>query len=468
MKQMLIAGTSSGVGKTTITLGIIQAMINRGLTVQPFKVGPDYIDTGFHTRISGRFSKNLDEYLIPETSTLKELYTQSLEGSDIAVIEGVMGMFDGLGKDHLYCSSAGIAEKLNIPVLLIVDGKASSTSVAAIVKGFLEFDSTLDIIGVIINRVSSKTHYELIKKAIEHYTSAEVFGYLSKGIDFTIPSRHLGDEIEQLELEINGLASELEKTVDLDRVIEKLDNISSQDGKNSQHLIQNYAHKYFDTKKYIGLRLAYAKDEAFSFYYQDNLSLIEKLGVKLIPFSPLNDKKLPEADGYYFGGGYPELFVDKLSANKSILKDIFSKYQNFAPIYAECGGLMYLSDALYVGDKTYPMVGIFSGYSYMTKSLRRFGYCEMRLKKDCLIGKYDDQIRGHEFHHSDFSSNLEPIGAIQKTRDGEVVKTWTGGYSSKNCFASYLHTHFYQHPSILTNLLDHIYEYRKRKNNEKH
>lgn len=452
MKQFMVAGVSSGVGKTTITLAILSALKNRGLTVQPYKVGPDYIDTAYHSRIVGRASRNLDSFMIPDSTILSWSYHRCLRDADVALVEGVMGFFDGLGTDRDCASSAFIAKQLGLPVILIIDGKSTSTSAAAMVHGFSSFDNDLNVVGVIINRVASESHYQLIKRAIERYTDISVFGYLLKDMKVELPSRHLGlipdVEIESLELIFQRLGESAEDTIDFDKLLESCN--VPKCSPESPFLLSNLE----------PLTVGYAMDEAFHFYYEDNLDFLRSQHVKLVPFSPLVENALPEADAYYFGGGFPEIYAKELEANRSFRESVLLASNTGKPIYAECGGLMYLGEQLEAQGKIYDMVGIFKGKSKMTSRLKRFGYCIAQTKADSFFGPVGTEIRGHEFHHSIFETSEPAILDLRKERDGEVVSQWVGGYQKNRTFASYLHVHFYQSQHLLFNWLKYIKEAR--------
>ncbi|MCD2225660.1 cobyrinate a,c-diamide synthase [Listeria cossartiae] len=443
MNKILIAAASSGAGKTTVTLGIMHALKKRGLGVQPFKVGPDYIDTNYHQAITGVASINLDSFLIDDDALLAALFEKHGESADISVIEGVMGLFDGLGIDRDNASTSFIAKCTKTPVILVVDGKAISTSAAAIVDGFNRFDPELKIAGVIINRVASENHFSLIKGAIERYTDVPVLGYLPKNVAVALPERHLGlvpqEEMTELEAKWELLGDLITEHVDLDQLLEISKSGEDLVGESLDITLPNFS----------GFRVAYALDAAFHFYYQDNLELIRSTGAMLIPFSPLEDKEVPKADFIYIGGGFPEVFADRLAKNSTMRKSILAAHEKGIPIYAECGGLMYLGSALEMNDAQYEMVGVFSGISKMTTRLRKFGYCTAEPLEDTLIGKKGTAICGHEFHHSIFETTETPCLQLSKKRDGEIVKAWQGGYQKGNTFASYLHIHFYQNPAIL-------------------
>ncbi|EAD1186862.1 cobyrinate a,c-diamide synthase [Listeria monocytogenes] len=446
MNKILIAAASSGTGKTTVTLGIMHALKKRGLRVQPFKVGPDYIDTNYHQAITGVASINLDSFLIDDDAMLAALFEKHGQSADISVIEGVMGLFDGLGIDRDNSSTSFIAKCTKTPVILVVDGKAISTSAAAIVDGFNRFDPELTIAGVIINRVASENHFSLIKGAIERYTDVPVLGYLPKNAAVALPERHLGlvpkEEMTELETKWELLGDLIAEHVDLDRLLA----IS----KTGAELTVRPPE--IQVPDFSGMRVAYALDAAFHFYYQDNLDFIRSTGATLIPFSPLEEKEVPDADFIYIGGGFPEVFAERLAKNKSMRESILAAHEQGKPIYAECGGLMYLGSSLEMEAESYEMVGVFDGASKMTTRLRKFGYCIAEPLEDTLLGKKGTTIRGHEFHHSVFETAEPTRMKLTKKRDGEIVKEWYGGYQKGNTFASYLHIHFYQNLSMITHM----------------
>ncbi len=447
MKALMLAATSSGSGKTTLTLGLLRALVLRNMHVQPYKVGPDYIDTAWHTQVSGVASRNLDAFMLPPT-TLYEVFYRHLANADIGVIEGVMGLYDGFGSDPHYCSSAGLARTLNCPVILILDAHAVSTSVAATVMGFQQFDRQLNLAGVIVNRVNSEGHYQLLKSAIEKYCRIPVLGRLPTVDAITLPSRHLGlitaQEATQYDACWTQLAEVIEAHIDLDRLIEIAATVDYP---------PPVAHYYSEMgQQGKGLTLALAYDEAFNFYYQDNLDLLSQSGIEIVRFSPLYDTELPECDMVYLGGGYPELHARALAENHSMLASLRAAHNKHIPIYAECGGLMYLGDA-FVDDKgqRYALSGVLPGYSTMTKKLMRFGYCEAVAEAAVLLAEKGQTLRGHEFHYSEFHTDLPAVFACHKTRDGEVQARWRGGYQVGNTLGSYLHLHFGQNLSLLRN-----------------
>lgn len=450
-QAFVIAGTGSGCGKTTVTLGLMCALIKRNLRVQPFKIGPDYLDSGWHSAVTGVPSRNLDAFMLPET-ILNGLFYRCLGDKDVAVIEGVMGLYDGYGTDPNYCSSAAMAKQLGCPVILLVDGKAVSTSIAATVMGFQHFDPSLNIAGVIVNRVNSDSHFQLLKQAIEHYCHIPVLGRVPVMKEVELPSRHLGlvgaETNANQDPRWDKLAQQIEETVDLDKLL----TLAVYDNNVfSARLAHSENSALTSAELGEGLTLALAHDEAFNFYYPDNIELIEQSGVKIKRFSPLHDTELPDCEMIYLGGGYPEVHAKQLSANHKMRQALRDAHQRGVAIYAECGGLMYLGDAITdANDDKYPMVGIISGESVMGKRLTRFGYCEATANQDTTLIAKGETVRGHEFHYSDFISQHPTAFDFCKQRDGVIQKQWAGGYQIGNTFASYLHIHFAQQPYLLT------------------
>ncbi|HCD7969985.1 TPA: cobyrinate a,c-diamide synthase [Citrobacter amalonaticus] len=445
----VLAGTGSGCGKTTVTLGLLNVMKQRGLRVQPCKVGPDYLDTAWHTAISGTASRNLDSFMLPEP-VLNALFREQMQDADIAVIEGVMGLYDGYGTDPDYCSTAAMAKQLGCPVILLVDGKAVSTSIAATVMGFQHFDPTLNIAGVIVNRVNSESHFQLLKTAIEHYCAVPVLGYVPRVDGVALPERHLG-LVTARESVVNqqswqDFAARLESTLDIDRLLALSHIQALPSGEWPERPAPNAGE---------GLTLAMADDEAFNFYYPDNVALLARTGVNIVRFSPLHDRELPDCQMVWLGGGYPELHASALAANTTMLTSLREAHQRGVAIYAECGGLMYLGSLLEDADGVeHRMADILPGRSKMGKRLTRFGYCEAQALQPTLLAAEGDVLRGHEFHYSDFSPETPAVLACRKVRDGQTVQAWSGGWRTGNTFASYLHVHFAQRPLMLNHWLN--------------
>ncbi|KGF12741.1 cobyrinic acid a,c-diamide synthase [Peptostreptococcus sp. MV1] len=456
MKKIVIAGTGSGVGKTTISLGIMKALVNRGKSVQPFKVGPDYIDPSYHKYVTGRPSRNLDSYMLDEDQ-VKYVYSQASKSTDISIIEGVMGLYDGLGIDINKHSTSQIAKTLKAPLILVLDAKAMGASAAAMVLGYKQLDKNVDIVGVIANNVRTKRHYEIVKASIEKYCSLEVLGYLPPDDEISLESRQLGlvpsQEMENLDKKIDRIGQLVEEYVDVDRIIE----LSESEAVTSSFELSMFVEDPDVLDLARDKRMAVAYDKAFNFYYPSNIELLKSIGVQLKFFSPLEDESVPDADIIYIGGGFPEVFAGQLEANKSMRESLYRAYEANKPIYAECGGLMYLGeDLLDLEGNSFQMVGAIKGHSKMEKSLKRFGYCQATAKEDNLIAYRGQQICGHEFHHSSFHSDLDTAFDIEKIVNGQVIDRWEGGYFSKNTLASYLHIHFYNNLSLVCYLLSRV------------
>ena len=441
MKKIIIAGTGSGVGKTTISIGIMKALIDRGKSVQAFKIGPDYIDPSFHEYVTGRSSRNLDSYMLDDEQ-VKYVYRQASKRADISIIEGVMGLYDGLGTDINKHSTSKMAKTLKAPVILVVDAKAMGSSVAAMVLGYKQLDKDVEIVGVIANNVRTKRHFDIVKTSIEKYCALEVLGYIPPLEDIRLESRQLGlvpsGETEYIERKVDILGKLLEDYVDIDRIIE----LSESEAVTSNFELSMFIEDPDVQDLARGKKMAVAHDEAFNFYYDSNLELLEDIGVELEFFSPIEDETLPEADLIYIGGGFPEVFAAQLEANKSMRESIYKAYEANKPIYAECGGLMYLGEYMIdlEGNK-HQMVGAIKGY------------CQATAKEDNLIAYKGQQICGHEFHYSSFHSDLEAAFDIEKIVNDQVIDRWEGGYFTRNTLASYLHIHFYNNLSMVCYLL---------------
>lgn len=525
MKKFTIGATSSGCGKTTLTMGLLRLYQRKGLVVQAYKVGPDFVDPEFHSRITGRPARNLDQFLVPDSDTLRGLFDRASQGADLALIEGVMGLFDGASSDRDDNSTAGISKQLGSPVLLCVDGRAASTSVAAMVHGFSTFDPGLDFLGVIVNKVSSESHYQLIRQAIERYTGVEVLGYLPKNPDFDLPSRSLGlvpaGETDDLLDKVDRLADQLETTVDWQGILDRLQAREEVEGQQAFQLkertgvtpasavsaalaasaaleaagaaqeadaaqaatgaVQELAataqprarrrsaagrssaaghasagHKPAGHGSGTSFTVAYAYDQAFHFYYQENLEALAAAGAKLVSFSPLEDSTLPRADLYYVGGGYPFLYAEDLAKNRPLLEKLRKASAAGAFVYGEGSGLVYLTDGLEKEGHFYPLAGLLPGRVHEEKRLQHFGYTQAETLEGTLFGEPGSQLRGHSFHHEVFDTDLKPCLRCWKEREGEVKDQWEEGYQVGRTFASFLYLHFCQRPDFLQSLVEAI------------
>lgn len=460
-KRIVIAGASSNVGKTTFTLGLMKAMVNRGLRTQGFKTGPDYIDPAFHTHVTGCKSRNLDSWMLDEES-IKHLYNTNSIEKDISIIEGVMGMYDGFSGDMTLGSTAHLSKILKAPVILLIDGSGIAASSAAVVLGFDMLDKDVNLAGVVINNVHGQKHYDILKAAIEKYTNVKCLGYLNKNSKIKLESRHLGlipsVEVNTLDEKIEMIASMVEETVDIDEILK----IASETELDVDYNFDKLALIEKNINMFKGLNIGVPFDSSFNFYYQDNLDLFEKLGAKVIYFSPIKDKEIPSnIDGLYIGGGFPEIFAKELSENESMINSIKTVANNGMPIYAECGGLMYLLDSISdINEVIRPLCGIINGSSRMTKRLQRFGYVEVETREDLIIGNKGLKFRAHEFHRSEVESNENTAYSVVKKRETDTSE-WECGFYRENILAAYAHNHFYSNPNLAINLLKSLKKYKK-------
>ncbi len=453
--RLVLAGTQSGVGKTTISTGIMAALIKRKLNIQPFKVGPDYIDPAFHSYITGNISRNLDSWILDE-QTITKLFLNNSQGSDLAIIEGVMGLYDGFGTT-VTGSTAHVAKILQSPVILIINGKGISCSAAAQVFGYKQYDPSVNIKGIIINNVSGKKHYDLLKGAIERDTGISCIGYLTSNKDIHLESRHLGliptMEIKDLKEKIDLIARMVEETIDLDTLTDI--------AKGAEDITCTIS----PIKKPLeNINIGVALDKAFHFYYEDNLDLLKELGANLLFFSPLEDNSLPEnLHGLYFGGGYPEVFSEELERNESIRLHIKKSIEKGIPTYAECGGLMYLTESIttYEGQR-HEMVGIFDTDSSMTNRLQRFGYVNVVIEKPCTIAANPIEVRAHEFHRSTIEESYKCCTAytVSKANNGE--QAWKCGLVKYNALGAYAHMHFYSNRKLAEDFVENCLQYKIR------
>ena len=450
LPRIMIAGTNSGVGKTTVTLGIMSALVQKGIKVQGFKAGPDYIDPSHHTFVTGNASKNLDTWMMGENAC-RELFERSALNADVSVIEGVMGLYDGSIDSSGHGSSAHLAKILNTPVILVVNARGVAQSAGAVVMGFKEFDREVNLAGIVINNVASQNHYDIIKKAIEESCSVAVLGYLKKESDITIPERHLG-LIPSEEKKINSalydkLGQMVLETIDID----KLQEIAG-----SAAVFPDYNRSIFINRaSSLDVTLAVARDSAFCFYYQDDIDLFEELGAKIIEFSPLADKSLPDGiDGIFMGGGFPELFADRLMKNESMRKSILEAHKQGTVIYGECGGMMYLLEKLIDCEgRSFKMSGVLIGTSRMENRRQGLGYVIADATCDNIICESADTFRAHEFHWSKLQDVPDDTVFAYNTRKSNGKKTGIDGICKSNVLASYTHIHFSSNPDLAKSIL---------------
>lgn len=422
--QFIIGAASSGSGKTTFTLGLLRALRNRGLKVQPFKCGPDYLDTKHHAAAAGRESYNLDSFM-STPGHVQEVYARYSHNADVCITEGVMGLFDGY--DNMRGSSAEIAELLGLPVVLIINARSTAYTVAAILYGFKHFRPGVKIAGVIFNFVGSESHYSYLKQAC-HDAGVEALGYLPKCKEIEIPSRHLGLNIDSqfcFDEFADRIAGQIGQTVDIERLLE----CTKTDIHNVLPSLNGTA---FPTA--TPLRISVAKDDAFNFIYPENIRALQQYG-EITYFSPMRDTELPPSDFVYLPGGYPEFYLPQLSANESMRRSILAYCESDGRLFAECGGMMYLCDYIIDTDgSAYSMCGFLPQGATMENMKLRLGY------RKVVIG--GQEYRGHEFHYSRIIPGNTPIPTIGKAYTAKDVETDTPIYKKGRVTASY--THFYR------------------------
>jgi cobyrinic acid a,c-diamide synthase len=445
----LVSGTASGVGKTTVALAIMAGLRRRGLAVQPFKCGPDFLDTGHHTRVCGRTARNIDTWMLSVEAN-RSVLRSAARGADVLIAEGMMGLFDGKNGSMEIGSSAEIAKLLRLPVVLVVDAATSARSVAAVVLGFESFDADLRLAGVVLNRVAGEGHFAMLREAIEGSCKTGVLGWLPLEAAIAIPERHLGlhgaaeVDAQWQETAQDALASIAERHLDLDGLLKlecALDFAEAASVRGTG----------FDDRDIV--RIGVAADQAFSFYYEDNLDLLRERGAEILRFSPLSDASLPPGlDALYLGGGYPELHAERLSCNRPMLEDVRTFVASGKPVYAECGGMMYLSERLQVEGQSYAMVGALPLAIEMTDRLVQFGYVTVELTEDCLLGRKGTVVRGHSFHHSRIVSRDELATSyhVQYSMSG---KEELEGYRQGSVLAGYIHLHFRANPAVAENFV---------------
>lgn len=446
LRAIVIAGTTSGVGKTTVATGIMGVLHHQGFKVQPFKAGPDYIDPTYHTWVTGESSRNLDTWLLSRDA-VAELFSRAIVGKDIAVIEGVMGLYDGRSSVGEEGSTAELAKLLGVSVLLVVDSRKGARSLAAIVAGYRAFDPSLRLGGVILNGIGSDEHLRLCQEAIEHYTGIPVLGYLPRDDRLALPERHLGliptVEGPSNEEFLRRLVAQCEATLNIPQILRLSEQAA---GPKVESAL------FPQVPKTLLAKIAVAKDKAFSFYYQDSLDLLEAWGAELMPFSPLQDTRLPQgSSGLYIGGGFPELYAADLAGNKSIKQSIKVAAGQGMPIYAECGGLMYLGKSVQdlQGNK-HQMAGVIPVSTQIASPRLSLGYRTVQALGDGPILCQGEIVRGHEFHWSVLESTTGSANAYRVLEKGDYRE----GFQRKNLLASYIHLHLGSLPSMASRFIE--------------
>jgi cobyrinic acid a,c-diamide synthase len=444
VKGLLVSGVASGVGKTTVALAIMAGLRRRGLTVQAFKCGPDFLDASHHSWISGRTARNLDTWMLSVEAN-RSVLRNSARGADVMVAEGMMGLFDGKNGGTEIGSSAEIAKVLRLPVVLVVDASKSARSVAAVVLGFEMFDPELPLAGVILNRVASERHYEMLREGIESSCRTKILGWLPTEPAIAIPERHLGlhGAAEQAkdgrEAAVDTFAALAAKHLDLDGLLD-LECGLEMTGVEQARAVTSAS---VDV-----VRVGVPSDHAFSFYYEDNLDLLREQGAEIVRFSPMNDASLPSGlDALYLGGGYPELHAKQLSGNRQMLGEVRAFADSGRPVYAECGGMLYLSESLCVDEGSYALAGVLPLSIQMTDRLVQFGYVTVEFTDDCLLGRKGTVVRGHSFHQSRIVSRGE-IATTYHVQYSMSGNEELEGFRQGNLLASYIHLHFRANPAV--------------------
>ena len=427
--RLVISGSTSGVGKTSITCAIIYGLKKRGYTTQPFKVGPDYIDPSYLRSISNNETKNLDVWLMGKNELVKSFVNSST--SDISIIEGVMGYYDGFGGETNHASTHHVATLLKSPVILVLDASKTSRSIAATALGFTKFHRNSRISGIILNKIGSKKHEILCRSALENL-KIPIIGIIPKNTENILESRHLGlipvIEQKQLQRKIKQVSEQISDYLDFEKIVKIC--------KNVERIPKTKLQKF----KKPNISIAVALDSSFNFYYHDNIQALRREGAKIKFFSPISDKKIPKCDSIYIGGGFPEILGKKLSQNHSMKKSIKQAAENEIPIYAECGGLMYLTKSIKHNNQKYKMVGLFDAETQMTKKMT-LNYTQGRITSNCLISS-PRNFNAHEFHYSKITNLPKDAKFLYDLKIGEGISSKKDGFSEYNVLASYCHLYF--------------------------
>ncbi len=450
--RLVIAGAASGVGKTSLSLGLIRALRRRSLRVQPLKVGPDFLDPTYLSKAANRTCYNLDGWMT-DRKYVERLFDRTTAGADVAVIEGVMGVFDGADPTSLAGSTAEIAAWLDAPVLLIVNVHGLARTLAAIVKGFVEFEPSVRIAGVLANQAGSVRHGEYLSEALETAGLPPLVGTIPQGALPTLQNRHLGlvtaDRHVLPEEQIGALADACQQHLDLDAILLLARSTSPRSAIEPEAAATTAGEK---------VRIGVAKDEAFHFCYPDNLEAWQRQGAEMVPLSPLADATLPESlHGLYLPGGYPEEHLDRLSSNRSMRDDIRQFARSGKPVYAECGGLMYLGRAIEsTGGQRLPTAGVLPIVTRMLRRCKSLGYVEASLSQDSLWGPAGAILRGHEFHYSEIieddsaGNGWHNAYTVCGSRRGNAE---TEGFQKGNILAGYVHLHWASNPELAAHFI---------------
>jgi cobyrinic acid a,c-diamide synthase len=463
--RILVAADRSSSGKTTIAVGLMSVFSKEGYVVQPFKVGLDYIDPSYHSEVTGRFCRNLDGFLMNQHAII-EVFTHAIRSADLGIIEGVRGLYEGLESLSDVGSTAQIAKTLRCPVILVIDARSITRSTAALVKGYRSFDRRIDIRGVILNNIGSQTHATKAKEAIEYYTGIEVVGQIPRNDSMRLTMRHLGlvpasegvKRDQTFRKQLDNIEEIIQSSVDFNKVLQIAKTAGKLPSVKPKAFVSSQREQVKDNKR---VRIGIAYDEAFNFYYHDLFDLFSLNSTKIVFFSPLQDREVPDVDGIYLGGGYPELFADELERNRSMRDSIASHAQSDMPVFAECGGLMYLTESLTYGGRTSKMVGIIPANTNMINK-RVIGYIEGTTLRDTVIGCKGTQFRGHEFHYSELTDlSAKPKFAF-KLQKGAGIADGYDGIQIGQTLASYCHFHPLSYPDLPANFARSCEKFRER------
>jgi cobyrinic acid a,c-diamide synthase len=434
------------------------ALARRGLTVAPFKVGPDFIDPGHHTRITGRVSRNLDGWMLSK-ETNQACFSRNAAGADIAVAEGVMGLFDGYDGKSEAGSTAQMAKWLGLPVLLVVSARSMARSAAALAQGFENFDPALKFAGVVFNNLGSPRHFSYLESALEGNVKMPCLGGIPRTADIAIPERHLGlvtrEDHPLSDSYADQLAQLVETHLDIERLLRRLPEVA----------IEVAEPVSLSDPVQPPVRIGVATDNAFCFYYRDGLEILEACGACLVEFSPVADADLPvDLDGIYLGGGYPELYARQLSENSALCRQIRAKSLDGMPIYGECGGFMYLCDEVSdLEGRPYPMTGCLPFKTRMLDRLKALGYREVILARDSVIGPQGTRVRGHEFHYSEIIENRPDVQTDYRVTPRTGTRTTPEGYRVHRTLGSYVHLHFGSNPQAARGFVENCRAYRQER-----
>lgn len=447
--RIVIAGATSGVGKTSITASIIYGLEKRGYSVQPFKVGPDFIDPSYLGAVSERVARNLDVWLMGKQGVLKS-FVQSSD-ADVSVIEGVMGYYDGFNGRSSFASTYHIAKITKSPVILVLDASKTARSIAASALGFTKFERDSRICGIILNKVASKRHEQLCRDALEK-TNLPIFGVIPRNDVVSLQSRHLGlipvSEGKFLDKKIKTVAKMLSEFIDIDKIVQVCKRVEQLPKIPKEKLQKNQG------------TISVALDESFNFYYQDNLDFLRRAGAEIKYFSPIYDKKIPSCDGIYLGGGFPEVKGELLQRNRQMLQQIKKSAEDGIPIYAECGGLMYLTKSIQYKSAKYKMVGLFDAVTVMEQKMK-LNYTKAKTRPNSSFVTHAKTIQGHEFHYSRLDSVPRDSKFAYDISVGIGIKDRKDGLAEYNTLASYMHIHFAK-PFIAENFVNACILYSKK------